>query len=142
MAQCELNYARLQRLLPGSCAGARRSAVSREAREVRVGEGLWFSIVTVDAGPYTTTVRIDQRRAEGAPALLSAPHLTVRIYHDARLAEVVGFCERRRVWPRYDYPNADMLQPDEKAQWNRFLGEWLSLCLHHGWVGEERLPVT
>jgi uncharacterized protein YqiB (DUF1249 family) len=36
------------------------------------------------------------------------------------------------VKPRYQYPNASMYQRDEKAQQNRYLGEWLSLCLSHG----------
>ncbi|HCK27104.1 MAG TPA: DUF1249 domain-containing protein, partial [Alcanivorax sp.] len=27
---------------------------------------------------------------------------------------------------RYPYPNSHMHQRDEKAQWNRFLGEWLA----------------
>jgi uncharacterized protein YqiB (DUF1249 family) len=54
------------------------------------------------------------------------------VYHDARMAEVVTFAHLRRVFPHYDYPNPAMHQPDEKAQWNRFLGEWLSHCLRHG----------
>ena len=64
------------------------------------------------------------------PAL--TPQLTVRVYHDAQLAEVVEFAPFRRAQPRYDYPNPRMHQPNEKSQWNHFLGEWLSHCLQHG----------
>ncbi|EMP84373.1 hypothetical protein VC116063_002770 [Vibrio cholerae O1 str. 116063] len=40
---------------------------------------------------------------------------------------------------RYDYPNENMVQPDEKAQLNRFLGDWLTFCLKHG---ISRSPIT
>ena len=29
-----------------------------------------------------------------------------------------------------------MLQPDEKAQWNSFLEDWLMVCLEYGYVKE------
>ena len=35
---------------------------------------------------------------------------------------------------RYEYPNRHMYQSDEKAQFNVFLGEWLSHCLDRGHV--------
>src|SRR4051812_24265626 len=82
-----------------------------------------------ERSPYTTTLEIAQLPS---PLLSLAPTLTVRVYHDARLAEVIAFTRWRRAQPRYDYPNPGMHQPDEKSQWNRFLGEWLSHCLQHG----------
>lgn len=58
----------------------------------------------------------------------------VRLYHDANVAEVVK-CQRYQSFsPRYEYPNVDMHQIDEKAQMNRFLGELLTHCLSHGRV--------
>jgi uncharacterized protein len=61
----------------------------------------------------------------------------VRLYHDASLAEVVK-CQRYQSFsPRYEYPNVDMHQIDEKAQMNRFLGELLTHCLSHGRVADK-----
>jgi uncharacterized protein len=60
----------------------------------------------------------------------------VRLYHDANLAEVVKCQRYRQFAPRYEYPNIDMHQIDEKAQMNRFLGELLAHCLAHGRVAE------
>ena len=76
------------------------------------------------------------RKARGAP-----PRLTVRLYHDARSAEVVEYQRARHFNAVYDYPNRDMRQPDEKAQVNRFLGEFLSVCLKHGVAVKEPVLV-
>jgi uncharacterized protein YqiB (DUF1249 family) len=118
-ATCAANYARLQRLLPADV----------DSTAFGVGAGVELHLLLVERSRYTDTLVLRQLGL-GLAAL--APALTVRLYHDARLAEVTGFANRRRVLPRYDYPNPAMHQPDEKAQWNRFLGEWLSHCLQHG----------
>jgi uncharacterized protein len=75
------------------------------------------------------------------PALdaLPAPRLKVRLYHDAKAAEVIEFQHARRFAAVYPYPNPEMRQPDEKAQVNRFLGEYLSMCLACGGALEEPL---
>lgn len=66
-----------------------------------------------------------------------APKLTVRLYHDARMAEVIGWQRHRYLKARYEYPNRQMYQSDEKAQFNQFLGEWLSHCLDQGHVVDD-----
>jgi uncharacterized protein YqiB (DUF1249 family) len=55
--------------------------------------------------------------------------LYLRMYHDVSMAEVVKHRSSRRLESRYDYPNSEMYQPDEKQQQNQFLSELLSLCL-------------
>ncbi|HET8711668.1 MAG TPA: DUF1249 domain-containing protein [Spongiibacteraceae bacterium] len=120
LAECEANYWRLERLLHAFREDDRRFALDSQVQmHVRV----------VERSPYTTLLEIEQ--VQTAIAALTQG-LSVRVYHDAQLAEVVAFAHLRRVQPRYDYPNPAMHQPDEKAQWNRFLGEWLSHCLQHG----------
>lgn len=119
-AECEANYFRLDRLL---------HAFREDDRCFALGAHLQMHICVKERSPYTTLLEIEQ--APTAVASL-APSLSVRVYHDAQLAEVVAFSYLRRVLPRYDYPNPAMHQPDEKAQWNRFLGEWLSHCLQFG----------
>jgi uncharacterized protein YqiB (DUF1249 family) len=119
-ATCEANYARLMRLLPdmrGSCAG-RRVAISQGERLLGV-----LALDVLESCPYTTTLRV---RQEHDLAWLPSPPLEVRVYHDARMAEVIGAQQARRFLGRYPYPNAAMYQPDEKSQLNLFLGEWLS----------------
>jgi uncharacterized protein YqiB (DUF1249 family) len=58
--------------------------------------------------------------------------LKVRICHDARVAEVIGYQGRSRFAARYDYPNKDMYGVFEKRQINLFLGEWLHFCRFSG----------
>ncbi len=51
----------------------------------------------------------------------------VRIYMDAEVAEVVSYLGQSRLLPRYEYPNINMWQPDEKKQANLLLHD----CLLH-----------
>lgn len=88
-----------------------------------------LSINVLERCKYTTILALSRYNANSwAPAL----HVVLRVYHDAQMAEVVSFQRQRVFQARYDYPNSAMFQPDEKAQWNSFLGEWLSFCLRHG----------
>ncbi len=125
-ATCEANYARLMRLLPSmrDGSGARRVALSQGERLLGV-----LALDVLEAGPYTTTLQV---RQEHSLPWLPVPRLEVRVYHDARMAEVVSAEKARRFRGIYPYPNADMHQPDEKNQLNLFLGEWLSHCLACG----------
>jgi len=131
-AACEANYARLMRLLPDmrevSCA--RRVALSQGERLLGV-----LTLEVLETCPYTSTVRV---RQEHSLPWLPVPQLEVRVYHDARMAEVIGAQNARRFRSIYPYPNAAMHQPDEKSQLNLFLGEWLSHCLA---CGHELEPV-
>ncbi|WP_121345194.1 DUF1249 domain-containing protein, partial [Pseudomonas aeruginosa] len=80
-----------------------------------------------------------QVRQELGLPWLPAPRLEVRVYHDARMAEVIGAEQARRLMAIYPYPNQAMHQPDEKNQLNLFLGEWLAHCLA---CGHEMVPVA
>jgi len=129
-AACEANYARLMRLLPGMREDPtlRRLALSAGDTLLAV-----LALKVTEAGPYTSTVEV---REEPGLAWLPAPCLEVRVYHDARMAEVIGAEHCRRLRPRYGYPNAAMHQPDEKTQLNLFLGEWLAHYLKCGHLAE------
>jgi len=131
-AACEANYARLMRLLPAmrETQGSRRVALSQGERLLGV-----LALDVLEACPYTTTLRV---RQEHSLPWLPVPQLEVRVYHDARMAEVVSAENARRFRSIYPYPNAAMHQPDEKTQLNLFLGEWLSHCLA---CGHELEPV-
>jgi uncharacterized protein YqiB (DUF1249 family) len=58
--------------------------------------------------------------------------MTVRMYHDASVAEVISCHGHDRIEPANAYPNRFMHHPDEKSQVNHFLAEWLSFCLKFG----------
>jgi uncharacterized protein YqiB (DUF1249 family) len=98
-------------------------------REFGLPTGERIRIDVVERCRYTTLMRVCQ---QGGDAWLEAPRFELRVYHDARMVEVSGFQSRRRVEPRYDYPNPEMFAPDEKAQQNVFLAEWLGHCLERG----------
>jgi uncharacterized protein YqiB (DUF1249 family) len=123
-ALCAANYAAIVRLLPQlqNESGGRFVIDALGAREVNVR--------VLDRGPYTTLIDIEQ--VGGAASAAVAPQFQVRVYHDARMAEVIACHGHRHIKPRYDYPNAGMYQRDEKYQLNQFLGEYLSLCLATG----------
>jgi len=120
-ATCEANYARLMRLFP--------DYETSNLREFQLPTGERVRVDVVERCRYTTLFSVCQRGGEG---WLASPRFELRAYHDARMVEVIRFQSARRVKPRYEYPNQDMLMPDEKLQQNAFLAEWLSHCLAQG----------
>ena len=77
---------------------------------------------------------LDKKNKKDLLSSILHPKMTIRLYHDARMAEVISNQDIRQVKPRYDYPNNKMHLPDEKEQINIFLKEWLQLCLKLGQV--------
>lgn len=123
---CDENYWRLQRLLPTlldqSCDQTHLSVSHAAGVQSRV-------IATVlERAPFTTTLHL----VEQANAQPYGAEFTVQLYRDALMAEVISYQNAPNAAPRYAYPNADMRQPDEKAQWNILLAEWLVYCLRNG----------
>lgn len=98
----------------------------------------------MERGPYTTLLQIHQTLFLAAQPVQSEiesresdwnqlpANMSIRIYHDAQMAEIVDFTGVRHFKSSYSYPNKQMLLPDEKQQVNYFLGEWLNYCLKFG----------
>lgn len=129
MAECEANYHRMLKLMP------QHLTISNWQFAIAGGSrNHYLQIRIIERSRYTTTVQMAQLdiRVPEESLWLQMPKLTVRLYHDARLAEVLAWEGHKRLRPRYDYPNRAMYQSDEKAQLNRFLGEWLALSLQRG----------
>ncbi len=130
MAECEANYQRLVKLFP--------DMENLDHYRFGISGGRHISLRVIKRAPYTSLLEISEEAAGDRDvdktAWLSAPTMEVRLYHDARLAEVVSCEAVHRINPRYRYPNRKMHQPDEKAQWNRFLSEWLASCLERGYA--------
>lgn len=126
MADCEANFLRLQRLFPAMAGEDHYRFLMDGAGEQAV------DIQVLERTPYTLLLEL--RHESGDSPWIRVPTMRVRVYHDAQLAEVVSCAAQRRVRARNPYPNDNMHHPDEKAQWNRFLGEWLALCLQRGYA--------
>lgn len=102
-----------------SLLGTSDEATKRTLVELRV----------LERSRYTTLIQLVQR-----PQLSwgRSPNMRIRMYHDAKSAEVVEYQHQNRFHGSYELPNRRMRQRDEKAQLNQFLGEYLRYCLAVG----------
>lgn len=121
-AICERNYVHLLNMLP-DCDTADLSY------GFTAGKGLSYRIQIIESARYTSTILVEQVNIS-TPGYLK-PSMTVRLYHDARMAEVISSQNAGALAPSYDYPNAKMRQRNEKHMVNLFLTEWLHFCLNH-----------
>lgn len=126
-ATCEANYLRLGKLRP-----AELDACDTLHYEL-FAEGHYLGLITLslkERSRYTDTILLEQTHAAGR--WLNNPHMLVRVYHDASMAEVVSAQGHLHIDGFNEYPNGNMHLPDEKSQLNRFLAEWLAICLRFG----------
>ncbi|GAA0810447.1 DUF1249 domain-containing protein [Colwellia sp. D2M02] len=133
MTLCANNYMLLLKVLSGNTQ-------VEQARHFFISDFLSYSVTINEVTRYTSLITFKQENItalKGIPHSLVAalhPRMSIRLYHDARMAEVISTQDIRQVKPRYDYPNSYMHQQDEKQQINQFLNEWLHLCLKLGQV--------
>jgi len=136
MAECDANYIRLNRLFPHMDVmdtlefGVDSTSHASHAQGT-TEDGAIVSITIERRCPYTTMLTVKVTNEEDKP-WVKWPTLEVRVYHDIKSAEVVSFERHRNLKFRYATPNADMYQPDEKSQINRYFGELLTFCYEHG----------
>lgn len=130
LSLCERNFAQLHPLLPATLAVGQQLIIGLDDHH-------HYQLNVLDVCPFTTVVQIHALSNQHWP--LTQPVFDVRLYHDARLAEVIRCQGIRHFKAVYDYPNTDMLQPDEKRQVNRLLSEWLKLCRQQGFRAEPLL---
>ncbi|WP_019028445.1 DUF1249 domain-containing protein [Colwellia piezophila] len=140
MTLCANNYMLLLRVLADK-------SVAGEIRHFFISDFLSYNVTITEVTRYTWLISFEQEvlssRLKNIPGVVANglhPRMTIRLYHDARMAEVLSTQDIRQVKPRYDYPNAQMHQQDEKQQTNQFLNEWLHLCLRLGQVNVELQP--
>jgi uncharacterized protein YqiB (DUF1249 family) len=118
---CESNYARVLRLFP--------DYEQRNDREIVAGQSRLTLNVT-ERCRYTTNIRLTHVSPLGSH--WGGIDLDIRLYHDARMAEVVGFQSHSRLAGRYQYPNTKMYQRDEKQQQNQYVADLLAFCMREG----------
>ena len=88
--------------------------------------GLHLSVL--DRSRFTTTLRMTYHFTDGS-TLYAEPDLQLRVYHDARLVEVLsGHLKHGRHILEHLPADAKL----EKWKLNRFLYKWLGFCLHQG----------
>ncbi len=118
----ERNYILVRRLI-------RTLPAEHGARVSRVRDGLDLHLSLVERHPYTTDLLLTYRfnRDDGEHL---EPELHIRVYHDARVAEVLAAHLRRS--PAFLFISDGPV--DLAARWrvNRFLFKWLGYCLHQG----------
>ena len=119
--RCESNYARLKQLLPDTSRDTIYLPIAPSENNHQCIE--WITVDVLERAPYTTRLRLTMNAQWGEYVRL--PDLTVCLYHDVRMAEVVSRASHQIIQPQYEYPNQHMHQPDEKEQLNQFLTQWL-----------------
>lgn len=121
------NYLRLLKLIPRDFDGNHSLEFQLSTGSDYFGQ---VRIRLIESCKYTDTVFLEQVHNSGK--WLNNPQMTVRLYHDVGMAEVISCCRHRRIQGVNDYPNRFMHHPDEKIQINAFLAEWLDYCLKFG----------
>ncbi|MFT6342987.1 MAG: hypothetical protein ACJAWQ_000032 [Paraglaciecola sp.] len=117
---CEVNYGRLLKLLP-DCD------TEDLQYQFKVNASLLYTIKIIECSRYTSTLEMSQKNQIGYEFL--RPVVQVRLYHDAKMAEVISAQNIGSLKPSYQYPNTKMYQKNEKEMVNLFLAEWLQFCL-------------
>lgn len=130
-AACEGNYIRLNKLMPDFELGYEKSFfISSDTPSESPEYEARIHLKVIESFPYTSTIEVVQKGI--CPDWIQPPCMIVRVYHDARSAEVTSYQNQKRIHGKYQYPNPQMRMPDEKAQLNQFLAEWLTHCLKYG----------
>ena len=123
-AECGLNYMRLLRLLPKPIEEGSSVVV-----DFADGPGSGMRATVLEVTKYTCLLSIVTGGSR--PDWLPGIEVKVRIYHDARMAEVVEWCSDRTI-PWLLCENSGKQARDEKWQWNRFLSELLAHSFSRG----------
>jgi uncharacterized protein len=127
--QCELNFLRLEQIFPDMRVTLQKHMTASRDNSLKLG------ILVAERAPYTTKLRI-VGQVTGLPWAGSL-QAEVHMYHDAKMAEVTH-SHSKRLWNLHNrYPNALMLQRDEKWNTNQFLGVWLDYFLKCGQLAPE-----
>lgn len=126
MTLYESNFVRLKRLIPAlrQLHGAHQSQVQGDCR---------LSLRIEEHAAYTTTFNLTYLFDTGAGEFAD-PDLQVRVYHDARLAEVLDCARQPRHRVLASLRTNLRGQINERWQRNIMLNKWLDYCVDCGHV--------
>ncbi|NVJ51108.1 MAG: DUF1249 domain-containing protein [Gammaproteobacteria bacterium] len=122
MAQCEMNYALLLRCL----RVAELSADGPVLPEIMSTNIEPLRIDILDEARYTTTLRLRLEVAQSR--WVESIDMTVRLYHDAQMAEVIENQRNHAPRSNHAYPAQVKLYRDDKLQRNVLLQQCLGYC--------------
>lgn len=118
--ECELNYSRITRLIGVNPDLGLFCMTQNSQSEIQ------FEVT--DTARFTTTLTI--KIVSEIPKWLPSIDMQVRVYRDARMAEVIEWCSDNCIpWALVERKGPQ--SRDEKWQWNIFLGELLYQALRH-----------
>ncbi|MCP5158343.1 MAG: DUF1249 domain-containing protein [Gammaproteobacteria bacterium] len=124
----ERNYIGMRRLLP---VMPPTSAV----RISRMPNGLDLHLRVIERCRYTSELFLTYQFSQEDGSLVAEPDLRIRVYHDARLAEVVAAHLRHHAFLAIGPLNSGHTNPIclcNRWRINRFLYKWLTYCLRQG----------
>ncbi|MDQ2068395.1 DUF1249 domain-containing protein [Natronospira bacteriovora] len=125
MSLYEGNYRRLRTLVEALDAPPAH-AISR------VPGDLPLHLEVLERCPYTSTLRLTYWFDADREPVWPDPDLIVRIYHDARMAEVTSCCEfhRHRILRPWVTPGGEEI----RQRWarNQMFHKWLEFCIENG----------
>lgn len=124
----ERNYINIRRLLPVV-------PPTSASRVSRTPGGLDLHLRVTERCRYTSELILTYQFSQPDETILAEPNLRIRIYHDARLAEVMA--ARPRHYPAFSMAVSHLPQTNVTPlliRWriNRFLFKWLTYCLRQG----------
>ena len=113
----EHNYATLSALFPDIVFG--------DALSIRHElDNSCLHIQIKEKNKYTLLIEVTEKFPHNS-IWKQALNMRVRLYTDAKLAEVVNYQGKARFQPKYELPNPKMFHRDEKYQVNHLLYDWL-----------------
>ena len=116
------NYLRLLPLIP-------EDAKPGERWHMRLSSQIEVGFTLVEQTRYTQVLQI--QRWVPASSWLTIPSMSVRMYHDARLAEVLSGQQISGLSPLYDWQTAKLWLAQDRFQTNLFLAEILECLSPH-----------
>ena len=129
MALYESNFVRLRWLIPDvrHISGSVTSHVPGDCP---------LNLVVIDRAPYTTTIRLTYFFGDGERRVAD-PDLTVRVYHDACVAESLDYCRNHRQGALHHFGEFSRSELGQRWARNMMLNKWLEYCSEqgHGFTG-------
>ena len=115
----EENYQTLARLIPDMEVDTAILSSSKDFPDLHMK--------VVERGKYTLTIAFLHVLDEGE--IVPDMYLKVKVYNDAKVAEVLTYQNKTGFSRVYTYPNNKLRYPIEKRRVNQFFSEWLMYCI-------------
>ncbi len=128
---CESNYQKLLRLIP-NLYNIHTGAIGQYSNKPPL------HLKIIERTPYTLTLQLTHCFPD-APDELFEPAVKIRLYNDAKLAEVLRDHNRIDVFKAFTDVSQSKKIMDYKWSLNYFLGKWLDYCLQTDYQFEAKL---